>query len=29
MRIPVRIWCWPGNTSDSALIRQVKDDMRD
>jgi hypothetical protein len=27
--IPVRIWCWPGNTSDSALIRQVKDDMRD
>jgi hypothetical protein len=27
--IPVRIWCWPGDTSDSALIRQVKDDMRD
>src|SRR6266436_6471258 len=27
--IPVRMWCWPGNTSDSALIRQVKDDMRD
>ncbi len=27
--IPVRVWCWPGNTSDSALIRQVKDDMRD
>jgi Transposase DDE domain len=27
--IPVRIWCWPGNTSDSKLIRQVKDDMRD
>jgi transposase len=27
--IPVRCWCWPGNTSDSALIRQVKDDMRD
>jgi hypothetical protein len=27
--IPVRIWCWPGNTSDSALIRQVKDEMRD
>ena len=23
------MWCWPGNTSDSALIRQVKDDMRD
>jgi hypothetical protein len=27
--IPVRVWCWPGNTSDSPLIRQVKDDMRD
>ena len=27
--IPVRVWCWPGNTSDSVLIRQVKDDMRD
>jgi transposase len=27
--IPVRAWCWPGNTGDSALIRQVKDDMRD
>jgi hypothetical protein len=27
--IPVRVWCWPGNTSDSTLIRQVKDDMRD
>jgi hypothetical protein len=27
--IPVRIWCWPGNTADSALIRQVKHDMRD
>lgn len=27
--IPVRCWCWPGNTNDSALIRQVKDDMRD
>ena len=26
--IPLRVWCWPGNTSDSALIRQVKDDMR-
>src|SRR6185437_7925562 len=24
-----RTWCWPGSTSDSALIRQVKDDMRD
>ncbi|MCV2491895.1 IS1634 family transposase [Geodermatophilus sp. YIM 151500] len=27
--IPVRVWCWPGNTADSALIRQVKDDLRD
>jgi transposase len=27
--IPVRVWSWPGNTSDSALIRQVKNDMRD
>jgi hypothetical protein len=26
--IPVRVWCWPGNTADSKLIRQVKDDMR-
>src|SRR3954452_13618143 len=24
--IPVRIWCWPGNTSDQALP-QVKDDL--
>jgi Transposase DDE domain len=27
--IPVRVWCWPGNTADSALIRQVKAGMRD
>ena len=27
--VPVRVWSWPGNTSDSALIRQVKTDMRD
>jgi Transposase DDE domain len=27
--IPVRVWCWPGDTGDSKLIRQVKDDMRD
>ena len=27
--IPVRVWCWPGDTAGSALIRQVKDDMRD
>jgi hypothetical protein len=27
--IPVRVWCWPGNTTDAALIRQVKHDLRD
>jgi len=27
--IPVRVWCWPGNTSDSPLIRKVKDELRD
>jgi hypothetical protein len=27
--IPVRVWSWPGSTSDSALIRQVRTDMRD
>jgi transposase len=27
--IPVRVWCWPGNTPDQALIRQVKADLRD
>src|SRR4051795_10799388 len=27
--IPVRVWCWPGNTADSPLIRQVKDELRD
>ncbi|GAA1613828.1 IS1634 family transposase [Nonomuraea maheshkhaliensis] len=27
--IPVRVWSWPGSTTDTALIRQVKDDMRD
>ncbi len=27
--IPVRVWSWPGNTSDSALIRLVKDDLRE
>jgi len=27
--IPVRVWCWPGNTTDSALIRQVKQDLRE
>ena len=27
--IPVRVWSWPGNTADSALIRQVKTDLHD
>jgi hypothetical protein len=27
--IPVRVWCWPGNTGDAKLIRQVKTEMRD
>jgi len=27
--IPVRVWSWPGNTGDSVLIRQVKEDLRD
>jgi hypothetical protein len=27
--IPLRAWCWPGNTADSALIRQGKDDLRE
>jgi transposase len=26
--IPIRIWTWPGNASDQALIRQVKEDLR-
>jgi hypothetical protein len=26
--IPVRVWCWPGNTGDAALLPQVKDDLR-
>ncbi len=26
--IPVRVWCWPGNTSDMSLLKQVKDDLR-
>lgn len=27
--IPVRIWCWPGNTNDQEVLAQVKDDLRD
>jgi transposase len=26
--IPIRVWCWPGNSSDQELIRQVKDDLK-
>jgi transposase len=26
--IPVRVWCWPGNTNDMTVIKQVKDDLR-
>ncbi len=26
--IPIRVWTWPGDASDQALIRQVKDDLR-
>ena len=26
--IPVRVWCWPGNTNDAAVLPQVKDDLR-
>jgi transposase len=26
--IPVRVWCWPGNTSDQAILPEVRDDMR-
>jgi hypothetical protein len=27
--IPVRVWSWPGTTTDSALIRQAKADLRE
>ena len=27
--IPVRVWSWPGNTADAALVRQVKEDLHD
>lgn len=26
--IPVRVWCWPGNTNDMSVVREVKDDLR-
>jgi transposase len=27
--IPVRCWCWPGNTTDTTVLPEVKDGMRD
>lgn len=27
--IPVRVWCWPGNTSDVSVLPEVRDGMRD
>jgi transposase len=26
--IPVRVWCWPGNTNDMTVIGEVKDGLR-
>jgi transposase len=26
--IPVRVWCWPGNTNDQAVLPEVKDGLR-
>src|SRR5689334_7568559 len=26
--IPVRCWCWPGNTNDQAILPEIKDDLR-
>jgi transposase len=26
--IPVRCWCWSGNTQDQTLLAEVKDDLR-
>lgn len=26
--IPVRCWCWPGNTNDMTVLPEVKDDLR-
>ena len=25
--IPVRVWCWPGNTNDQTVVEQVKNDL--
>jgi len=27
--VPVRLWCFPGDTSEQLLLRTVKDDLRD
>lgn len=27
--IPVRVWCWPGNASDTTVLPEVRDGMRD
>jgi hypothetical protein len=27
--IPIRTWCWPGNTADVTMIEQVRADLRD
>jgi Transposase DDE domain len=27
--IPIRTWCWPGNTTDNAVMAQVRADLRD
>jgi transposase len=26
--IPVRVWCWPGNTNDTTVLPEVKDGLR-
>jgi len=26
--VPVRVWCWPGNTNDMSVITEVKDSLR-
>jgi hypothetical protein len=27
--IPIRTWCWPGNTADTSVMAQVRADLRD
>jgi hypothetical protein len=27
--IPIRVWCWPGNTADTSVMAQVRADLRD